>query len=68
MESMPASFTPEPRKMDTSATAANSAMVGAFILAKVVVHASFTSLAFMLWRPMVRMATSVKGIVPGRNR
>ena len=54
--------------MDTSATAANSAMVGAFILAKVVVHASFTSLAFMLWRPMVRMATSVKGIVPGRNR
>jgi len=63
-----ASTMPEPRKMDTRATAANRAMVGFFMVAMDWLQAALTLSPGIPWMKMVRMATSMNGMVPGRYR
>ena len=62
----PAVLTPEPRRMDTRATAATRAMVGAVIFSRAVPQAWRIFSPFILCRPMVMMDTRMKGMVPGR--
>ena len=67
MEGTPAGLAPEPRKMETRATAKIRAMVGAFILRRLSPQAALTAEAGILCSRMVSRDTTMKK-VPGRYR
>ena len=66
MEGRPRVFLADCLKISTMATAKNRAMVGFFRALNESTQVFLTFSAFMPWRKMVMMATSMKGMVPGR--